>query len=389
MGRSIQRHLALARCRGALAPHPEGADPRTVRRIAAAATTSLPEQIGGERNWDYRYCWIRDATLTFYALLNAGYDDEARAWIDWLVRSVAGSPSQLQIMYTVRGERLIGETELPWLEGFEGSRPVRLGNAAHSQFQLDVPGELFAALHAARQHGIGAPPEAWEIQKVMMTHLADQWTKPDRSIWEVRGEPKHYTHSKVMAWVAADRAVKGVEQFGLDGPVDEWRALRDAIHAEVCARGFNEQRNSFTQTLDGNALDAALTMMPLVGFLPPDDPRIIGTVHAIAQGLKRDGLILRYHLAETTDGLSGEEGAFLACSFWLCDALMMIGERDRAVEMFEHLLSLRNDVGLLAEEYDPKAKRQLGNFPQAFSHVGLVNTAANLAEVGPAHVMPA
>ena len=326
--------------------------------------------------------------MTLYALLGAGYLDEARAWIDWLVRAVAGSPSQLQVMYTVRGERLVGETSLPWLAGYEGSRPVRIGNGAHDQFQLDVPGELFAALHAARQHGLGTPAEAWEIQKVMMEHLAEQWIRPDRSIWEVRGQPQHYTHSKMMAWVAADRAVKAVEQFGLDGPVDEWRALRDAIHATVCDRGFNKERNSFVQTLDGHNLDAALAMMPLVGFLPPDDPRIIGTVRAIARDLDHDGFVLRYRTDESDDGLAGDEGAFLVCSFWLCDALLMIGERDAAIERFEKLLALRNDVGLLAEEYDPRGNRQLGNFPQAFSHVGLVNTAANLADGGTTQRMP-
>jgi len=353
--------------------------------IAAAATTSLPEQLGGERNWDYRYCWLRDATFTLYALLVSGYQDEARAWREWLLRAVAGKPSQLHIMYGVAGERYLPERELPWLAGYEGSRPVRVGNAAHTQLQLDVYGEVADVFHVARKFGIERDDHAWRLEKVLLDYLEGAWELPDEGIWEVRGPRRHFTHSKVMAWVAADRAVKAVERFGLDGPVERWRELRQRIHADVCAKGFDPERKAFVQHYGGKDLDASLLMMALVGFLPPHDPRNVGTVEAIQRELTHDGLVRRYPTREEIDGLPPGEGTFLACSFWLADNLVMLGRVDEAKALFEQLLALRNDVGLLAEQYDPVHKRQLGNFPQAFSHVGLVNTAHNLMEaVGPA-----
>jgi GH15 family glucan-1,4-alpha-glucosidase len=352
--------------------------------IAAAGTTSLPEQIGGVRNWDYRYCWVRDATFTLYGLLQSGFHGEARDWVAWLVRAAAGSPEQLQVMYTVEGYRLDGELLVDWLPGYEGSRPVRLGNAAHGQLQLDVPGELFDVLHTARKYGLAVPREAWAIQRALLAHLEQVWAQPDRGLWEVRGSPQQFTHSKMMAWVAVDRAVKAVERFGLDGPVERWRALRRRIHETVCRHGYNRRRGAFTQTLDGQTLDASLLMMPLVGFLPGDDPRVVGTVEAVRRELAADGLVLRYRTDETNDGLPEGEGAFLATSFWLADCLSLQGRRDEATALFERLLGLRNDVGLLAEEHDPRTGRQLGNFPQAFSHVGIVNTAHNLSRRGPA-----
>jgi GH15 family glucan-1,4-alpha-glucosidase len=353
--------------------------------IAAAGTTSLPERIGGNRNWDYRYCWIRDATFTLYAFLLSGLKDEAQAWRDWLLRAAAGKPSQLQILYGVAGERRITELELPWLPGYENSRPVRIGNAAHQQVQLDVFGELLDAFHVARKHGIPAHDHAWEVEKVLLEHLEGAWHLPDHGIWEVRGQPRQFTHSKVMAWVAADRAVKAVERFGLDGPADRWRRLRAGIHADVCAKGFDRQRNAFVQYYGGQGLDAALLMIPLVGFLPPRDPRVAGTVEAIQRELTRDGLVCRYLTDEAIDGLPAGEGTFLSCSFWLVDNLALLGRWSEARELFLALLELRNDVGLLAEEYDPILRRQLGNFPQAFSHVGLINSAHNLTiAAGPA-----
>ena len=353
--------------------------------IAAAGTTSLPERIGGARNWDYRYCWIRDATFTLYAFLLSGLKDEARAWREWLLRAAAGKPSQLQILYGVAGERRISELELPWLAGYENSRPVRIGNAAHEQLQLDVYGELLDAFHVARKHGIPARDHAWDVEKALLDHLEGAWQLPDHGIWEVRGQPRHFTHSKVMAWVAADRGVKAVERFGLDGPADRWRRLRAKIHADVCAKGFNRERNAFVQSYDGKDLDAALLMIPMVGFLPPRDPRVVGTVEAIQRELTHDGLVRRYLTDEAVDGLPAGEGTFLTCSFWLVDNLTMLGRWDEACELFETLLALRNDVGLLAEEYDPIQRRQLGNFPQAFSHVGLINSAHNLTVArGPA-----
>jgi GH15 family glucan-1,4-alpha-glucosidase len=353
--------------------------------IAAAGTTSLPERIGGSRNWDYRYCWVRDATFTLYAFLLSGLRDEARRWRAWLMRAAAGRPSQLQVLYGVAGERRIVEEELPWLAGYEGSRPVRIGNAAHEQVQHDVYGELFDASHVARKFGIPADDQAWQVEKVLLDYLEGAWELPDHGIWEVRGPARHFTHSKVMAWVAADRAIKAVERFGLQGPVDRWRVLRARIHADVCSKGFDPERNAFVQYYGGKGLDAALLMIPLVGFLPADDPRMIGTVDAIQRELTHDGLVRRYVPEERIDGLPGAEGTFVTCSFWLVDNLTMLGRHDEARALFEHLLALRNDVGLLAEQYDPVERRQLGNFPQAFSHVGLINSAHNLTVArGPA-----
>jgi GH15 family glucan-1,4-alpha-glucosidase len=346
--------------------------------IAAAGTASLPEQIGGSRNWDYRYCWIRDATFTLYAFLLSGLGEEARRWREWLLRVAAGKPSQLQVLYGVAGERQVVEQELPWLAGYEGSRPVRIGNAAHRQLQIDVYGELFDAFHVARRFGIPAHDHAWQVEKVLLDYLEGAWELPDQGIWEVRGPPRHFTHSKVMAWVAVDRAIKAVERFGLDGPLDRWRDLRTRIHADVCTKGFDSERTAFVQHYGGKGLDAALLMIPLVGFLRADDPRMIGTVAAIQRELTHDGLVRRYATEEGVDGLPGHEGTFVTCTFWLVDNLAMLGRREESRELFEHLLSLRNDVGLLAEEYDPVERRQLGNFPQAFSHVGLINSAHNL-----------
>jgi len=346
--------------------------------IVAAPTTSLPEEIGGGRNWDYRYCWIRDATLTLYSLLSSGYTDEAVAWRRWLLRSAAGRPEEMQIMYGLAGERRLPELELPWLQGYEGSRPVRIGNAAQSQFQLDIYGELMDSLHVARKYQVEPDSDAWQVQRVLARFIAEKWSEPDNGIWEVRGPRQHFTHSKLMAWVGVDRAISGVEQDGLEGPLEEWRALRARIHADICHHGYDAGRNSFVQQYGSKQLDASLLMLPIVGFLPPSDPRIVGTVEAIRRELSVDGFVLRYRTETGVDGLLGGEGAFLPCTFWLADALALMGRRDEATEIFERLLSIRNDVGLLAEEYDPHARRQLGNFPQAFSHVGLINTAQNL-----------
>ena len=353
--------------------------------VVAAVTTSLPEEIGGERNWDYRYCWIRDASLTLDALASSGFLAEARAWRDWLLRAVAGMPSQLQIMYSVTGERRLREIELPWLAGFEGSRPVRVGNAAHGQAQLDIYGELMDSFHIDRLHGMAAQDNAWRLQRVLLKALEPLWREPDNGIWEVRGPRRHFTHSKVMAWVAFDRAVKAVEKFGRDGPVEHWRRMRDEIHDDVCANGFDAGRNTFVQHYGGKEVDAALLMIPLVGFLAADDPRMVGTVETIQRELSIDGLLRRYSTSADVDGLPGDEGVFLACSFWLADALCLMGRVDEARDLFHRLLALRNDVGLLAEEYDPRNRRQLGNFPQAFSHIGVIETALNLGSTeGPA-----
>jgi GH15 family glucan-1,4-alpha-glucosidase len=346
--------------------------------IVAAPTTSLPEQLGGPRNWDYRFCWLRDATLTLLALMNAGYYDEASCWRDWLLRAAAGAPSQLQIMYGLAGERRLTEFEVPWLPGYEGSQPVRVGNAAHGQLQLDVFGEVMDALHQARRGGLESRESDWAFQRAILEHLESIWDRPDEGIWEVRGPARHFTHSKVMAWVALDRGIRAVECFGSDGPLERWRALRSTIHAEVCARGFNPEMGSFVQSYDSRELDASLLLLPTVGFLPPSDPRIRGTIAAVERHLFVDGFVLRYNTATTDDGLPAGEGAFLACSFWLADAYVLIGRLDEARRLFERLLTLRNDVGLLAEEYDTRAQRLVGNFPQAFSHIALVNTAHNL-----------
>lgn len=353
--------------------------------IVAAPTTSLPESIGGHRNWDYRYCWLRDSALTLYALLNAGYRREAEEWRRWLLRAAAGLPEQLCIMYGVAGERWLPETEVPWLPGYEASRPVRVGNAAADQLQLDVYGEVMDTLHVACEADLSGLDEAWRLQKVLLKHVESVWEKPDHGIWEVRGAPRHFTHSRLMCWVAFDRAIKGVEHFGLEGPVDHWRTLRDAIHEDICSNGFDPERNTFVQSYGAQPLDAALLLIPQVGFLPPSDPRVVGTVAAIERELLRDGFVIRYDTANGHDGVGGDEGAFFVCSFWLADAYVMLGRIDDATRLFNRLLSLRNDLGLLAEEYDVQRRRLVGNFPQAFSHVGLINTAFNLVDTqGPA-----
>jgi GH15 family glucan-1,4-alpha-glucosidase len=350
--------------------------------IVAAPTTSLPELIGGVRNWDYRFCWLRDTTLTLLAMLNAGYSSEAVTWRQWLLRAVAGSPGDVQIMYGIAGERRLEERVLDWLPGYEASAPVRIGNAASAQRQLDVYGELLDALYQTRVHGAGADENVWALQVALLQWLETGWRLEDSGIWEVRGRLRHFTHSKVMAWVAFDRAVRYVEEFGREGPVERWRALRDEIHAEVLARAWCEEKQAFAQSYDSDRLDAALLLLPVVGFLPPDDPRVVSTVAAIRRELSVDGLLLRYLPEEAAgvDGLPPGEGVFLACSFWLAAVLALQGHTDEARELFERLLDIRNDVGLLAEEYDPVAKRQLGNFPQAFTHLALVITALILVE---------
>jgi GH15 family glucan-1,4-alpha-glucosidase len=353
--------------------------------IVAAPTTSLPEQLGGVRNWDYRYCWVRDATFTLYALMSGGYTEEASAWRAWLLRTVAGTPSQLNIMYGLAGERRLSEWELDWLPGYEGATPVRIGNDAYQQFQLDVYGEVIDALYVAGRFGLTPDEDAWRVQRALLDDLETAWRRPDEGIWEVRGPKRHFTHSKVMAWVAVDRMITCVERFGLEGPVARWRRLRDAIHAEVCSQGFDARHQTFVQYYGGTALDASLLMIPMVGFLPPRDARVQGTVEMIQRHLMADGLVVRYHTTSDVDGLPEGEGAFLACTFWLADVLALMGRRDEARRLFERLLGLRNDVGLLSEEYDMVARRLVGNFPQALSHVALINTACNLASVeGPA-----
>jgi GH15 family glucan-1,4-alpha-glucosidase len=347
--------------------------------LVAAPTTSLPERIGGVRNWDYRFCWLRDATYSLYALTIGGYTEEATAWRNWLLRAAAGDPASLQTMYGVAGERRLTELELEWLPGFADSKPVRIGNAAVKQFQLDVYGELMDALHVGRRSGIPGDKAAWAFERTLMRFVDRAWKEPDEGIWEVRGPRRHFVHSKVMAWVAFDRAVKAVERFGLDGPVDEWRQSRIAVHDQIWREGFSVARNTFTQYYGSTEPDASLLMLPLVGFIDANDPRMLGTVAAIEQDLLVDGFVRRYRTDETVDGLPPGEGAFMACTFWLADNYSLQGRRDEAVRMFEGLLSLCNDVGLLAEEYDVGLKRQLGNFPQAFSHVMLINTARNLS----------
>ncbi|MFF8946280.1 glycoside hydrolase family 15 protein [Streptomyces sp. NPDC014864] len=348
--------------------------------VVAAATTSLPEELGGVRNWDYRYCWLRDSTLTLGALLSAGYRQEAESWRDWLLRAVAGDPADLQIMYGVAGERRLPEFELPWLSGFAGSTPVRIGNEAVTQRQLDVYGEVMDSLALARRSGLSAKPDVWSLQCALLEFLREAWRQPDEGLWEVRGGRRHFVHSKVMVWVAADRAVRALEEEpGLPGDLDGWRALRDEVHREVCAKGYDPDRNTFTQSYGSAELDAALLLIPRVGFLPPDDPRVIGTVDAVRAELGERGLVRRYSAdATAVDGLPGGEGTFLVCSFWLADALHLTGRTKEARELFERLAGVANDVGLLSEEYDPVSGRQLGNFPQAFSHIGLVNTALAL-----------
>jgi len=347
--------------------------------MAAAPTTSLPEYIGGPRNWDYRYCWLRDATLTLLALMNAGYYDEAQTWREWLLRAAAGSPRQIQIMYGMRGERRLTEWEVPWLPGYENSKPVRIGNAAHRQLQIDIFGEVMDALHQARQGGLGSNEAGWGMQREFLLHLANIWHEPDEGLWEVRSGREHFTHSKAMAWLAFDRAIRSAERFNLPGPVEEWRKIRKRIHTDVCSRGFDSELGSFVRAYGSKELDASLLLLPAIGFLPPNDARIISTVEAIERRLMVKGLVLRYDSATASDGLPAGEGVFLACSFWLADAYLMLGRDGDALRLFNHLLSLRNDVGLLSEQYEPRTRRLVGNFPQAFSHLALVNTASNLA----------
>ena len=353
--------------------------------IVAAPTTSLPEMLGGQRNWDYRFCWLRDATLTLLALLHAGYADEARDWREWLHRAIAGSPEQVQIMYGLGGERRLSEWEVPWLPGYQGAKPVRIGNAAAGQLQLDVYGEVMDALFQSHKSGLALPEDSWSFQENMVEHLETIWEQPDEGIWEVRGGAQNFTYSKVMAWVALDRAVRSAEEWGLAGPLDRWRALRDKMHETICREGFNSAKGTFVQAFGGSTLDASLLQLPLVGFLPNDDPRVLATVAAIERELTHDGFVLRYRTEEGGDGLPPGEGVFLACSFWLADNMVLQGRQNDARALFERLLDLRNDVGLLSEEYDPRARRLVGNFPQAFSHIGLVGTAMNLQNFGPAH----
>jgi GH15 family glucan-1,4-alpha-glucosidase len=365
-------HRSLATLKG-LTYEPSGG-------IVAAATTSLPETLGGSRNWDYRYCWLRDTTFTLGALLGAGLRAEAQSWQQWALRAVAGNPSDAQIMYGIDGTRRLPEYELPWLSGYEGASPVRIGNDAAGQVQLDVPGEVLGAAHVGRATGIMPSERGWELQQWIAGRLEEGWKQPDNGIWESRGDRQHFVYSKVMCWVAFDALVKGVERFGLEGPVDQWRAVRDEIHADVTKKGYNAEKKSFTQAYDSDVLDACALLIPRVGFLPYDDERVINTVETIRDELTEDGLVLRYRTDESDDGLSGREGSFLICSFWLVEALRGIGQTQEAEELFERLLALRNDVGLLSEEYDTRAGRLVGNFPQAFTHLALVNCALALSK---------
>jgi GH15 family glucan-1,4-alpha-glucosidase len=348
--------------------------------IVAAATTSLPETLGGSRNWDYRYCWLRDSTFTLVALVGAGLHEEARAWQQWVLRAVAGDPADLQIMYGIDGTRRLPEYELPWLPGYEGASPVRIGNDAAGQVQGDVPGEVLAAAHVGRTAGIVPMERSWQLQRWLAGRLQEAWKKPDNGIWESRGERQHFVYSKVMCWVAFDFLVKGVERFGLDGPVERWRAVRDEIHSDVLEKGYDAARGTFTQAYGSRALDACALLIPRVGFLPYDDERVISTVETIRNELTEDGLVLRYRTDQSDDGLAGREGSFLICSFWMVYALLGIGRHREAEDLFDRLLALRNDVGLLSEEYDTRAQRLVGNFPQAFTHLALVNCALRLSE---------
>jgi GH15 family glucan-1,4-alpha-glucosidase len=367
-GEGRERLVRSLLCLKALTYEPTGG-------IVAAPTTSLPEHIGGRRNWDYRYCWVRDATYTLYAMVLTGYREEAAAWVDWLVRAVAGTPSQVNIMYGLAGERRLPELELDWLPGYEGSRPVRTGNAAWDQLQLDIFGELMDTAWLAYKSGIPITPTSWNVFRTMTAHLEQIWPEPDEGIWETRGGRQQFTHSKVMAWVAFDRAVKIARRAGFEAPIDEWIAQRDRVHAEVCERGYHAGKGSFTQVYGGETVDASLLMLPLVGFLPVEDPRVRGTVAAIERELLVDGLVRRYDTHRTEDGLDPGEGVFLPCSFWLVDTYVLQGRHQEARRLFDRLTALQNDVGLMSEEYDPVAKRQLGNFPQAFSHIAFVNAA--------------
>jgi len=348
--------------------------------IVAAPTTSLPEYVGGSRNWDYRFCWLRDATLTLLALMNAGYLEEAQAWREWLLRAAAGKPNQLQIMYGIAGERRLTEWEVSWLPGYDKSSPVRVGNAAHTQVQLDVYGELMDALHHARQRGLASSESGWTLQRGVLEHLEEAWPQMDEGIWEVRSGARHFTFSKIMAWVAFDRGIKSAEAFNLEGPLDRWREQCRKIHDDVCRHGFDPELGSFVRSYGSRELDASLLLVPTVGFLPAADPRVRGTVEAIERKLLVDGLVMRYGTTEIDDGLSSNEGVFLACSFWLVDAYVLLDRIADARRLFERLLTICNDVGLLSEEYDPGTRRLLGNFPQALSHIALINSAFNLNE---------
>ncbi|WP_159010488.1 glycoside hydrolase family 15 protein [Bradyrhizobium sp. S69] len=348
--------------------------------IVAAPTTSLPEKLGGARNWDYRYCWVRDATFTLLVLMNSGYTEEALAWHSWLLRAVAGAPAHMQIMYGIMGQRRLLEWEADWLPGYEGARPVRVGNAAHAQLQLDVYGELMDAFHQARVAKLELDETTWEVECKVLEHLEEIWSLPDSGIWERRGGDQHYVLSKVMTWVAFDRAVKSAEKFGLDGPVDRWKRLRDIIHRDVCEKGFDREQNSFVQFYGSKLLDASILLLPGVGFLSGDDPRVLGTLAAIEQHMMRDGFVLRHDPREVSEELQPVEGAFLACSFWMADAYVLSGQVAKAQELFDRVVAIANDVGLLAEEYDSGAKRQTGNFPQALTHIALIYTAHNLSD---------
>lgn len=348
--------------------------------IVAAPTTSLPEAIGGERNWDYRFCWVRDATLTLEGLVESGHVEEARAWFEWLLRAAAGNPDQLQIMYGVAGERRLPELELDWLSGYEASLPVRVGNAASLQFQLDVFGELMEAIDMARSAGAETDPSVWDLQRVLVEFVESHWDQPDQGIWELRGPPQRLVYSRVMAWVAMDRAVKSVEKYGLEGPVEQWRKVRDEIHDQVCTLGYNAEVGAFTQAYGTKELDASVLMMPLMGFLPVEDPRVLSTIETIQRDLMVDGFVLRYRNSSGVDGLEGDEGAFLPCSLWLVSDLARLGRTDEALELFNRVLSVGNDVGLFSEEYDTKRKQLVGNFPQAFTHVAVIHAARTLAD---------
>ena len=348
--------------------------------IVAAPTTSLPEKLGGARNWDYRFCWLRDATFTLLALMNSGYTEEAAAWNNWLLRAVAGTPANMQIMYGIMGQRRLLEWEAEWLPGYEGAQPVRLGNAAHAQMQLDVYGELIDAFHQSRMAELQLADESWSLECTVVDHLAEVWDRPDHGIWERRDEPRHYVFSKVMTWVAFDRAIKSTERFGFKAPLAKWRVLREAIHRDVCKRGFDEELNSFVESYGSKLLDASLLLLPSVGFLPPTDPRIRGTIDAVERHMLRDGFVLRHDPREVSDETQPIEGAFLACSLWLADAYVLAGEIDKAQALFDRVVAVANDLGLLAEEFDSGAGRQTGNFPQALTHIALINTVHNLSE---------
>jgi GH15 family glucan-1,4-alpha-glucosidase len=357
--------------------------------IVAAPTTSLPEKLGGARNWDYRFCWLRDATFTLLALMNSGYTEEALAWHNWLLRAVAGSPALMQIMYGIWGQRRLLEWEAGWLDGYEGAKPVRVGNAAHAQLQLDVYGELIDALHQSRMAKLKLNEVSWGLECTVLEHLAGIWDHPDHGIWERRGEARHYVLSKVMTWVAFDRGIKSAEKFGFKAPLEKWRVLREAICEDVCSKGFDRELGSFVESYGSNVLDASLLLLPSVGFLPPDDPRIRGTIFAVERDLMRDGFVLRHDPREVIDEQQPIEGAFLACTLWLADAHVLAGDAAKAQTLFDRVAAIANDVGLLAEEYDSQAKRQTGNFPQALTHIALINTAHNLSRAKQAAEKPA